>query len=96
MQVIADVTGRRVEAVAHPLEAGAVGMGLVAAVGLGLYPDMAALKGVVQVQRIFEPQRENAGIYKRLFETYKQVYKSLRRLYRTVNKERFERKRNDS
>ncbi|MBC7261512.1 MAG: hypothetical protein H5T63_05820, partial [Chloroflexi bacterium] len=36
MQIIADVTGRRVETVANPQEAGAVGAALTAAVGLGL------------------------------------------------------------
>jgi xylulokinase len=95
MQIIADVTGRRVETVAQPLEAGAVGMGLIAAIGLGLYPDVAALKKIVQVERVFEPNRETAGIYDHLFPAYREIYKSLRRLYRSVNEKRFQRERSD-
>jgi len=67
MQIIADVTGRRVETVVNPQEAGAVGAALTTAVGLGLYPDFEALKNVVRVEREFEPQARNAEVYGVLF-----------------------------
>jgi xylulokinase len=89
MQIIADVTGRRVETVANPQEAGAVGAALTAAIGLGLYPDFQALKKVVRVEREFEPQASNAGTYDVLFRAYQRLYHSLRDLYRGVNEVRF-------
>ncbi|RMF32313.1 MAG: xylulose kinase, partial [Chloroflexi bacterium] len=89
MQIIADVTGRRVEAVAHPQEAGAVGAALIAALGLGHYPNFDALKEVVHVTRVFEPRSEHADVYDTLFTAYKQVYRSLRGLYHRINRERF-------
>ncbi len=89
MQIIADVTGRRVETVANPLEAGAVGIALTAAVGLGAYPDHNALKNIVQVGREFTPNTENANCYNDLYRTYRQLYFNLRSLYRQVNEERF-------
>ena len=89
MQIIADVTGRQVEAVAQPQEAGAVGMALTAAVGLGLYPDFAALRNVVHVERVFEPQAANAEIYAVLYQTYRRLYQRLKGLYRDVNEVRF-------
>jgi xylulokinase len=89
MQIVADVTGRWVEAVANPLEAGAVGIALTAAVGLGLYPDFEALKKIVRVERQFEPQACNAECYENLYLIYKRLYRSLRGLYRQVNEERF-------
>nr|HID13311.1 hypothetical protein [Anaerolineae bacterium] len=89
MQIIADVTGRRVETVVNPQEAGAVGAALTAAVGLGLYPDFEALKKVVRVEREFEPQPGNAEVYDVLFRAYKRLYRSLRDLYREVNRVRF-------
>jgi len=91
MQILADVTGKRVETVADPLEAGAVGAALVAAVGLGLYPDFPALKGVVQVARVFEPNAANAEVYDPLFDMYKRVYRALRGVYRRVSAVRGER-----
>jgi xylulokinase len=89
MQIIADVTGRRVESVAHPQEAGAVGIALTAAVGLGVYPDFESLKKIVRVEREFEPQACNAECYESLYRTYRRLYGCLRGLYREVNEERF-------
>lgn len=89
MQIIADVTGRQVEVVADPLDAGAVGIGLTAAVGLGVYPDFAALKKIVRVERRFQPQTCNAEIYTCQYLTFKQLYRCLRGLYHKVNDERF-------
>ena len=89
MQIIADVTGRRVETVAQPQEAGAVGAALTAAVGLGLYPDFAALKDVVRVEREFEPQPSNAETYDCLYQAYQRIYSSLKGLYQEVNEVRF-------
>jgi xylulokinase len=89
MQIIADVTGRKVEVVVRPQEAGAVGMALTAAVGLGLYPDFQSLKRVVKVERQFEPQERNAETYNVLYRAYQRLYSSLRDLYRDVNEVRF-------
>ena len=89
MQIIADVTGRRVEAIANPQEAGAVGAALTAAIGLGLYPDFESLKKVVRVEREFEPQAGNAEVYDVLYRAYRRIYSSLRDLYRDVNEVRF-------
>ena len=89
MQIVADVTGRRVETVANPLEAGAVGAALTAAVGLGLYPNFESLRDVVQVEHEFEPQPANTEVYKVLYEAYQRLYSSLRGLYRDVNEVRF-------
>jgi len=89
MQIIADVTGRRVESVAHPLEAGAVGIALTTAVGLGLHPDFEALKNIVRVEHEFEPQATNADCYESLYRVYKRLYDCLHDLYREVNRERF-------
>jgi xylulokinase len=89
MQIIADVTGRRVEVVAHPLEAGAVGIALTAAIGLGLYPDFQSLAKIVRVERVFEPQACNAECYQALYRAYRKLYGRLRSLYREVNEQRF-------
>ncbi len=90
LQIIADVTGKRVEKVANPQQAGAVGAALVAAVGLGVYPDFQALKEVIQVTRTFEPNVENAELYNELFDAYKKVYRTLKGIYRQLNQERKE------
>lgn len=89
LQIVSDVTGRRVERVVAPQEAGAVGAALIAAVGLGIYDGFPALKGVVEVDKVFQPDSSNAMVYDRLYHCYKEVYGCLRDLYRKINAERF-------
>jgi len=91
MQIIADITGKRIETVPNPQAAGAVGCALLAAIGLGIYPDFQALKQVIQVEHTFEPDPANDAVYASLYQAYKEIYRSLRGLYRRVNQERFER-----
>jgi len=89
MQIIADVTGRQVETVVNPQEAGAVGAALLAGIGLALYPNFEALKEVVRVERTFEPNPANAETYEVLYRAYRRIYVALRDLYREVNEVRF-------
>ncbi|UCH32993.1 MAG: FGGY-family carbohydrate kinase [Armatimonadota bacterium] len=90
MQILADVTGRNVETVYNPQEAGAVGAALVAAVGLGIYPDFDALKNIVAVERVFEPEQANRALYDSLYGSYRQAYRCLRGFYRQMNGARSE------
>jgi len=90
MQILADVTQRNVEAVCAPQDAGAVGAALIAAVGLGIYPDFGSLKKVVKIEETFEPQEKNCEIYDSLFHSYQEVYSNLRGFYSKLNKKRFD------
>ncbi|MDM8001171.1 MAG: FGGY-family carbohydrate kinase [Dehalococcoidia bacterium] len=85
MQMLADVTGRRIETVADPKEAGAVGAALVAAVGLGIYPNFEALESITRVERTIEPRRENFKTYDELYACFRESYGRLRPLYRKMS-----------
>ncbi|MEE8469853.1 MAG: FGGY-family carbohydrate kinase [Dehalococcoidia bacterium] len=88
MQILADVTHKKVETVRNPQEAGAVGAALVAAVGLGIYPSFEALRNVVKVEGLSEPQENNREVYDFLFHSYQEVYSSLRGFYKRLNEKR--------
>jgi xylulokinase len=90
MQILADITHRKIETVCDPQEAGAVGAALVAAVGMGLYPDFESLRKVVKVDSIYEPRLGNSEIYDSLYHHYRQIYRNLRGFYRRLNKARLE------
>lgn len=77
LQVIADVCGRRVERVAVPQQAGAVGVALTAAVGLGVLPDLVAIKRTVPVERVFEPQTTARDIYESQYRSFQALYPAL-------------------
>ena len=91
MQIIADVTGKRIAPVRNPQEAGAVGVAMAAAVGLGIYKDFDSLKKVVAVDRVFVPQEQNREVYDFLYLSYKELYKDLKGFYRRLNRERCDR-----
>jgi xylulokinase len=81
-QIIADVTGRRLNVVENPLEAGAMGAALTVAVGLSVYPSMDAVDDLIQVKAVFDPQPENHAVYERMYGTYRQFYAALAPIYR--------------
>ena len=90
MQILADVTGKRIETVRNPQEAGAVGAAMTAAVGLGLYKDFESLKVVVSSDHTFEPRAANREVYDFLYGLYKELYTDLKGFYTRINKERCE------
>jgi xylulokinase len=85
LQIIADITGRKLETVPHLREAAAVGAGLVAAVGLGIYPSFEALKSLVPINQVIEPDDSHRDVYDRQSAAYRQVYPALRKLYHQMN-----------
>lgn len=85
MQVIADVTSRRVEAVDKPQEAGALGCALAVAVALGLLDDYKDIKKVVKVRASFDPDPARTAEYDRLYQNFRQLYPALSKAGRALN-----------
>jgi len=90
MQILADVTGKRIEPVRNPQEAGAVGAAMTAAVGLGIYKDFESLKDIVSSEYSFEPRPANREVYDFLYLRYKELYTDLKDFYTRINKDRCE------
>lgn len=86
LQIVADVTGRALESVPGPQEASAVGAALIAAVGLGLYPNIESVKSLVPAGHAVQPDPAPRVTYDKLYAAYRQVYRSLRGLYHTLNR----------
>jgi len=85
MQILADVTHRKVETVRDPQEAGAVGAAMVAAIGLGFYPDFESIDSAARVDRTFDPQERNFSTYDGLYRSFRESYSRLRPFYRRLN-----------
>jgi xylulokinase len=85
MQIIADVTQRRLEVVDDPQDAGAVGAALSAGVALGIHPSFSSLRELVQVTASFDPHPEATPAYDFLFHRFQEAYRHLRGLYRAMN-----------
>ncbi len=84
-QILADCTGRTIETIDNPQNAGAMGAAVVAAVGLGLCPDIASSKKLIPVRAVFTPDRKVKAVYDKYFEVYKNLYKSNKENFAALN-----------
>ncbi|MFZ5940622.1 MAG: xylulokinase [Bacteroidota bacterium] len=89
IQGIANITGKKVETIAYPKLAGAIGAAACAFVGNRTFGSFNDLNALVSVEKSFIPEAESNRIFGSLFETYKAVYADLMKTYKTVNQKRF-------
>jgi len=84
-QILADVTGRTVETVASPQNAGSVGAAAVAAVGLGIAPDLDAVGTLIPPERTFTPNPGNRAAYDRNYAVFQKLYTANKAHFRALN-----------
>lgn len=77
MQIVSDVTRRRVEAVENPQEAGAMGCALAAAAAAGAFREYREIKRAVRVRRTFFPEEGCCREYDELYEVFRCLYSRL-------------------
>ena len=77
MQIVADVTRRRVEAVENPQEAGAMGCALAAAVAAGVYGGYKEIKRVVRIRKSFYPREDCRQVYDELYDVFRRIHPRL-------------------
>ena len=84
-QILADVTGYRVEVPDDPQNAGAAGAALVCGLGLGYIKGAVHAKKLIPVSRVFYPNKAHKGVYDRQFRVFKKLYFRNRKLFRELN-----------
>ena len=77
VQIISDVTGRKVSVVKNHLEAGAAGAALAVAVGMGVYPSMNDVDQLVEISHVVQPECSTRKRYDALYHEYRQLYEAL-------------------
>lgn len=67
-------------------ETSGLGAAIVTAVGLGFFPSFdEAMEQMVGIQQVFDPDAQNAAIYKRLYtRVYRKMYKALEPMYAQI------------
>jgi xylulokinase len=84
-QILADVTGRTVQTVASPQNAGSVGAAAVMAVGLGIVPDLDAVGALIPPERTFSPDPAGKAVYDRSYAVFRKLYAANRAGFRALN-----------
>ncbi len=85
-QIYADVLQKPLYRMINPLEAGSVGVSMVAFVGLGEINDFESAASRIQVERVFEPDPLNSDVYDEQFDLLKEYYKRNKSLWKKMNK----------
>jgi xylulokinase len=84
-RILADATGRSVEPVADPQNAGAAGAALVAACGLGRFADLDAAAATVRVRGRFEPRLAAREAHERNYRVFREIYPATKKLFARLN-----------
>jgi len=87
-QIFADVLNRRIKQVHDPKEAGAKGAAIIAMVALGHITRFEDTEKLVRIDKVFEPNPENAKLYEEIFKEFQNVYKNNKQMYRRLNSEK--------
>ena len=81
LQILADVTGVKMLQVEGPLDACARGAAMTAAVGLGIYPDFAAVEKVIRLTgKEFTPDPSRRALYQRAYAAFRYLYPPMSRV----------------
>ena len=75
-QMLADITGRRIETVNNSQEVGAVGTALIVAAGIKGMDVLELARQYVKVSHSYIPDPANKEVYERNYNVFKRLYKS--------------------
>jgi xylulokinase len=84
-QIMADVTGRKIETIENTQNAGTIGAAVVCAVGLGAIGSFADAKALIPVKEIYVPREEYRTVYDRNFHVFKELYRRNKKLFKLLN-----------
>lgn len=85
-QMLADITGRRIETVNNSQEVGAIGTALVVAAGIRNTDVLKLAKELVKCSQAYTPNPDNKEAYQRNYQVFKGLYPSNRRNFKGLNR----------
>lgn len=84
-RILADITGKRVETVEHPQNAGAAGAAVAAAAGLKILGSIEDADDIILTDAEYIPDAANKALYDKGFEAFKTLYKNNKRAFDLLN-----------
>ena len=84
-QMLADITGRKIETIDHSQEVGAMGTAITVAAGIRDMDVLEMSKQLVKVKHTYIPKEENKEVYERNYKVFKKLYKSNASVFKEMN-----------
>jgi len=85
-QMLADITGRTVETVSGPQQAGAAGAALAVAASILGVDVLDLAKQLVRADRVYAPDSANASVHERNYKVFRRLYKTNAKSFRELNR----------
>lgn len=84
-QMLADITGRKIETVDNTQDTGAVGAAMLAAVGCGAIKNLDEASKLINVRRTFVPDVKKRPAYEKNYRVFKELHKSNKKNFTAIN-----------
>ena len=84
-QILADITGRKIETINNTQEVGATGTALAVAAGLKGTDVLELSRRLVKVDCTYIPDPKNKGVYERNYQVFRKLYKSSASHFKRLN-----------
>lgn len=84
-QMLADITGRKIETISNTQEVGAIGTALVVAAGIKKVDVLDLAQELVKVEHVYVPDPANKVVYERNYKVFKNLYKCNAENFRKIN-----------
>jgi len=84
-QILADVTGKTVEALEDSKNTGAVGAAIICGLGLGIIDNYDAVKERIALRKTFQPDLTTGEFYNKNYKVFKTLYKSNKKSFAIMN-----------
>ncbi len=84
-RILADITGRPVQSIENPQNAGAVGAAVMIGLNLGLIGSFEEAGKMIRIHKTFAPDPRNHETYENGFTVFKQLHKSNKKLFSALN-----------
>ena len=84
-QMLADITGRVIETIENPQNAGTVGAALLIALGMKKIESAEEAGKLIPVNAVYRPIKKNKSVYDVNYQVFRKLYKSNAKHFKTLN-----------
>lgn len=84
-QMLADITGREIETIDEPENAGAVGAALIIALGMKIIDSPEAAQKMIPIKAVYHPDPAAKAVYDRNYRVFRRLYKCNAKNFKALN-----------
>ncbi len=84
-QMLADITGRKIETVNNSQDVGAIGAAMLAGVGIGEMGSLDEAAQMISVKATYIPNPDNKKIYDKNYNVFRKLHDANKKLFKEIN-----------